>query len=317
MTAVEHARHLCDQARSIRSRAQDTRAQTQVLAEATAATEDQIAATFDQLAREQPRRAEYLRDMGESVRASAASNRSRVIPLPEGRDGRGRDHAPGPAGPPAAITGALTTGRASDLTTGRASDLTTGRASDLAVIEERDRIAAELQDSIIRRVFAAGLSLETAAGLAASQQVRARIDSAISELDQVIREIRNAVFQDARHPASPRLSPDAQHLSGQLATTASVRVTGLVGSARLLLTLRMILGLIGEHAALTSVDVAAGTSSYSLAIEAVPLAPDEQAAEHADWLSTLRARAAQVGVDVVIEPVPGGTRFICELPVGA
>jgi hypothetical protein len=50
---------------------------------------------------------------------------------------------------------------------------------------------------------------------------------------------------------------------------------------------------------------------------AVPLAPDEQAGEHATWLSALRARAAQVGVDVVIEPVPGGTRFACELPVGA
>ncbi len=301
MTAVEHAKHLCDQARSIGSRARHIQAQTRMLAEATAATADRVAATFDRLAREQPRRAEHLRDMGESVRGNAAANRSRAIRLPEGRDGRGRAQAPGPDGMPAAITGAPTT----------------GRAGDLAVIEERDRIAAELQDTIIRRVFAAGLSLETAAGLAATQQIRARIDAAISELDQVIREIRNAVFQDAQHPAIRRLSPDAQDLSGQLATTASVRVTGLVGRARLLLILRMILGLIGEYAALTRVDVAAGTSSYNLAIEAVPLAPDEQAGEHAKWLSTLRARAAQVGVDVVIEPVSGGTRFVCELPVGA
>ena len=41
-------------------------------------------------------------------------------------------------------------------------------------------------------------------------------------------------------------------------------------AARLLVFLRQLLAVIGEHATPTSVDIAAATGSYSLAIEAAP-----------------------------------------------
>jgi hypothetical protein len=139
----------------------------------------------------------------------------------------------------------------------------------------------------------------------------------------VIREIRNAVFQDVRHPHGHRLSQDILDLSGQLATTASVRFSGLVNgampvgdNARLLVILRQLLAVIGEHATPTSVDIAAATGSYNLAIEAAPLSLCAPAAEPASWFASVQASAAQTGIGVAIEPVPGGTRFICQLPVG-
>jgi signal transduction histidine kinase len=139
-----------------------------MLAEATAATEDQIAATLDQLARQQPHGAGHLRDMGESARRYAARERKWL------------------------------TRQSASMPGAEARTTTPGHAGDLCIIRERDRIAAQLRDTIIRRVFAAGLSLESAAGLTANPEARRRIQAAVSELHQVVDEIRNAVFQDAR-----------------------------------------------------------------------------------------------------------------------
>lgn len=182
-------------------------------------------------------------------------------------------------------------------------------------------VAAPLQDTVVRRMFAAGLSLQSAAELSADPEVLFRIESAVTILDQVIREVRNAVFQDARHSRGLTVSRDILDLTRNLATTASVRVGvpadgpgSAYANARLLLTLQLMLSLIGEHATPTSVDVTANISSYNLAIEAVPLVPGAPASECASWLGTIHARVAQTGVGVAMQPVAGGTRFTCELP---
>ena len=66
--------------------------------------------------------------------------------------------------------------------------------NDLSVVAVRDLIAARLQDEAVRRIFAAGLTLESAAGLTEAPEVCRRIEAAIGELDQAIRDIRAAVF---------------------------------------------------------------------------------------------------------------------------
>jgi len=58
----------------------------------------------------------------------------------------------------------------------------------------RDRIDDPLQYEVIQGIFAAGLILESTAGLSAAPQVCRRIQEAIGELDEAIREIRNMVF---------------------------------------------------------------------------------------------------------------------------
>ena len=55
-------------------------------------------------------------------------------------------------------------------------------------------LPAGLQDTIVRRVLAAGMTLQRAAELAAEPEVHWRIEAAIDELDLVIREVRDAVF---------------------------------------------------------------------------------------------------------------------------
>lgn len=71
------------------------------------------------------------------------------------------------------------------------------------VLAERDRVANDLHDRVIQRVFAAGMSLQTAAGMARNPQASARIEAVIGDLDGVIDEIRQTIFT-LRRPVRQR-----------------------------------------------------------------------------------------------------------------
>jgi two-component system, NarL family, sensor histidine kinase DevS len=64
----------------------------------------------------------------------------------------------------------------------------------LAILEDRERIAKELHDGAIQALFAVGMNLQGSALLAGSDDLRARIENAVEELDRVIRDLRNYIF---------------------------------------------------------------------------------------------------------------------------
>ncbi len=66
--------------------------------------------------------------------------------------------------------------------------------ADLLLAQDRDRIAAGMTDIVVRRLFAAGLSLETALGLMGGHPGAGKVQEAIGELDRAIRDVRNVVF---------------------------------------------------------------------------------------------------------------------------
>ncbi|HXS61319.1 MAG TPA: hypothetical protein VN767_00490 [Streptosporangiaceae bacterium] len=59
--------------------------------------------------------------------------------------------------------------------------------------EDRERIAAGSNDVVVRRLLAAGLDLQDALGLLGDHPASAKICHARDELDQAIRDIREAV----------------------------------------------------------------------------------------------------------------------------
>ena len=80
------------------------------------------------------------------------------------------------------------------------------RAGDWAeaaplLAQDRDRIAAGMTDIVVRRLFAAGLALETALGLMGGHPGAGKVQEAIGELDLAIRDVRNVVFD--RHQPDP------------------------------------------------------------------------------------------------------------------
>ncbi len=64
----------------------------------------------------------------------------------------------------------------------------------LRLIEDHDRIAHGVNDVVIRRLFAAGLDLESALELMGEHRATPRVCHAIGELDQAIRDLRNTIF---------------------------------------------------------------------------------------------------------------------------
>jgi signal transduction histidine kinase len=67
------------------------------------------------------------------------------------------------------------------------------RLQDLAVLRDRERIARDLHDKIIQRLFAAGMALQAASRLPPDEVV-ARVENTVDELDAIVNEIRATIF---------------------------------------------------------------------------------------------------------------------------
>ena len=64
----------------------------------------------------------------------------------------------------------------------------------LELMDERERIAKELHDGIIQSLFAVGMGLQGTALTSGSPATAARVESAVGELDRIIRDLRNYIF---------------------------------------------------------------------------------------------------------------------------
>jgi signal transduction histidine kinase len=69
------------------------------------------------------------------------------------------------------------------------------RVADLATFEDRERIARDLHDTVIQRLFAIGLGLQSTLRLVDNTVVGGRITAAIDDLDTTVRDVRAAIFE--------------------------------------------------------------------------------------------------------------------------
>jgi signal transduction histidine kinase len=83
----------------------------------------------------------------------------------------------------------------------RAGSGAAGAARGLAA--ERQRIALRLNSVVVHRLFAAGLELQAALGLAGDGPGAGRIVQAIGELDQAITDLRDTIFDCAPAATHP------------------------------------------------------------------------------------------------------------------
>jgi signal transduction histidine kinase len=74
----------------------------------------------------------------------------------------------------------------------------------LRLAEDHDRIAQSVNDVVVRRLFAVGLDLQSALGLMGEHRATPRICHAVGELDQAIRDLRDAIFGWDRDVADSR-----------------------------------------------------------------------------------------------------------------
>lgn len=186
---------------------------------------------------------------------------------------------------------------------------------ELDVLTDRDRIARDLHDHVIQRLFAVGLALQGTVPRARSVEVQQRLSGCVDDLQQVIQEIRTAIF-DLHTPASgatrlrQRIDEAVAQFSGpDLRTTTqfvgplSVVDAGLADHAEAVV--REAVSNAVRHARASAVSLSVSVAD-DLIIEVVDDGCGVPQNITESGLSNLRDRAEQVGGDLVIGNVPGG-----------
>lgn len=80
------------------------------------------------------------------------------------------------------------------------------RVKELAMAEDRERIARDLHDTVIQKIFAIGLSLQSLINQLEPPDLAMRIQDIVDELDETIAQIRTTIFalSDNKTPGSIR-----------------------------------------------------------------------------------------------------------------
>jgi signal transduction histidine kinase len=104
-------------------------------------------------------------------------------------------------------------------------------AERLVVLEDRDRIAKDLHDTVIQRLFATAMTLMSAIKITQKPDVAARVQRAVDDLDDTIRQIRSTIFALQAPPGEPprlrsRLHDVIDGVTENLGFAPAVRLDG-------------------------------------------------------------------------------------------
>lgn len=190
--------------------------------------------------------------------------------------------------------------------------LSLGRAREeldvLRIVSEHERIARDLHDTVIQKLFAMGMSLQGLTRLAQGV-VADRIEEAVDAIDQVIREIRQTIFE-LNNPAAGKgggirgqLMDLATSTGDQLGFTPRVAFRGDIERRvtsdlvpHLLAVAREGLSNAAKHSHASAVDVVLSVEDDTLCLSVIDDGsglPEGPAA--GQGLGNLRSRAEQFG----------------------
>jgi signal transduction histidine kinase len=199
----------------------------------------------------------------------------------------------------------------------------------LELLEERERIAKELHDGVIQALFAVGMGLEGAAMMTSDDELSARLEGAVNELDRVIRDLRNYIFglrpgilaDRELDKALRALVEEFQSRSGVLTIVeVDEEVSAQLASiaADVVQLTREALSNVGRHAAAATCRVSLRHEDHTavLEIDDDGCGFDPASTPRGDGLSNLEDRAAALGGKTSIGSVPTqGTTVRIELPL--
>jgi signal transduction histidine kinase len=200
----------------------------------------------------------------------------------------------------------------------------------LSMLEDQERIARDLHDTVIQRLFATGLSLQSVSRLAQNEALHRRIMSAVDDLDETVRHIRTVIFGLGRPAASAPSSLRSRTLdlcaeaARALGFEPRVLFDGPVDTVvrpatadDLLAVLRESLSNVSRHASArsVSVEVAVDTADLTLVVtdDGVGMTTP---GEGGRGLRNMHARAAGLGGTSSVESPPdGGVRVYWSVPL--
>jgi PAS domain S-box-containing protein len=198
----------------------------------------------------------------------------------------------------------------------------------LALVEEDERIARDLHDTVIQQLFAIGMSLQATRN-ATTGKLAERIDTVVSDLDNVIKEVRNTIFRIPGRATEVRGLRDemmrvASKYSHELGFTPRVGFHGAakvaisdVVSDQLLKVLGEALSNVARHATASSAEVVAmidpTTIRLTVSDDGVGIPSGPKAGQ---GLRNMSERAANLGGEFSVTPrEPHGTLLEWSVPL--
>ncbi|MCZ4125918.1 sensor histidine kinase [Streptomyces sp. H39-S7] len=202
-------------------------------------------------------------------------------------------------------------------------------AEQIALLEDRDRIARDLHDLAIQRLFATGMTLQSAGRFIEHPQASERVRRAVDDLDETIKIIRSTIFglrsreSGAEHTLRARTVRVVSDSAAVLGFTPSVRMEGLLDTQvpqevadHVLAVLAESLTNAAKHAHATRVQVALETDGRQVVLTTTDNGVGLPAERSGNGLRNLRERAQQLGGDMELScPPDGGTTLVWHAPV--
>lgn len=197
------------------------------------------------------------------------------------------------------------------------------RMRELDVLSDRDRIARDLHDHVIQRLFAIGLSLQGALGHEPPDCAR-RISGALDDLQDVVQEIRTAIF-DLHGGTVTRLRQRLEQAVAQMTGNSGVRPVLRVSGP-----LSVVDAVLADHAeavvreAVSNVVRHAGASTVTVNVtvdDNLTITVTDDGAGLTDGtthsgLANLATRARECGGALDIDNGPdGGARLVWSVPL--
>ncbi len=204
------------------------------------------------------------------------------------------------------------------------------RLREVAVVEDRDRLARDLHDTVIQRLFAVGLSLQSLASTATGPRVTDRLAGAISDIDDTIREVRSVIYAlgmagDDRGVRASVLAL-VRELTPVVGFEVKVTMNGPVDTSvsdtvahHLLATIREALTNIGRHAHATRARLILSVTPTTCLLEVVDDGtgiPGGGDTEGGLGLGNLQRRAEKLRGSLILgAPDGGGTSLRWQVPL--
>ncbi|MFI6106929.1 GAF domain-containing protein [Streptomyces sp. NPDC051310] len=202
-------------------------------------------------------------------------------------------------------------------------------AEQLALLEDRDRIARDLHDLAIQRLFATGMTLQSAARLIDHEGAAERVGRAVGDLDETIKIIRSTIFglRSREEGTGPGLRARVARAVGEAATTLGfpprLSMEGLLDTDvppqvadHVLAALTEVLSNAARHARATRVEVSLKAASGEVVLTAADNGRGIPAGGRRSGLRNLDERARALGGSLEIErPAGGGSRLVWRAPL--
>jgi signal transduction histidine kinase len=203
-------------------------------------------------------------------------------------------------------------------------------AEQLAQLEDRDRIARDLHDLAIQRLFATGMTLQSALRFVDHPQASERLLRAVDDLDETIKIIRSTVFGLRAHETGParqglrvRAAKAVEEAVAALGFTPSLRMEGLIDTDVPATVADHVIAVLGEalsnvarHAHGRSADVALVVGSGVLTLTVTDDGVGLPEGGRRSGLVNLAQRAEKLGGSLTARTrATGGTRLEWRVPL--